>query len=145
MARMQQSRAGFWQRLHEQIDSLYNGTNIRARNFRWGLLALDSIAILYFLVASFFHYIDELHIIEEGIGIIYLLEFSSRLFISSRRLRDIFHPLGLADLIVIFSLDFYYWTPNHSISKPNIFLSFSLSGTRSSNLAPNNVFPPLFR
>jgi len=42
--------------------------------------------------------------VEEFIGIIYLLEFGARLFISRTRLRDIFHPAGLADLIVIASL-----------------------------------------
>jgi voltage-gated potassium channel len=104
MTHTQQPPAGFWQHLHEQIDTLYNGTSIRARNFRWGLLAFDGITILYFIAASFFHHVDDLHVVEECIGIIYLLEFSARLFISRTRLRDIFHPVGLADLIVITSL-----------------------------------------
>ncbi|MFT6142127.1 MAG: voltage-gated potassium channel [Marinobacter maritimus] len=34
-------------------------------------------------------------------GSIYLLEFCARLSIRKRRLREIFHALGLADLIVI--------------------------------------------
>ena len=104
MADTQQSPAGFWQRLHQQIDTLYNGLDTRARNFRWGLLVFDGITILYFVVASFLHHIDDLHVVEEGIGIIYLIEFSARLFISRTRLSDIFHPAGLADLIVIVSL-----------------------------------------
>ena len=41
MADMQQSRAGFWQRLHKQVDHLYHGASKRARLFRWGLLAFD--------------------------------------------------------------------------------------------------------
>jgi voltage-gated potassium channel len=43
-------------------------------------------------------------VVEEAIGIVYLLEFRARLFISTRRLRDIFNPVGLADLIVTASL-----------------------------------------
>lgn len=92
------------QQLHKQIDHLYNGSSRRARYFRWGLLGFDGITILYFVVASFYHHVDDLHVVEEGIGIIYLLELSARLFISKTRLRDIFHPVGLADLIVIASL-----------------------------------------
>jgi voltage-gated potassium channel len=104
MAHSQETPAGFWQRLHQLIDHLYNGTGKQSRIFRWGLLAFDGITILYFILASFFHHVDDLHLVEEAIGIIYLLEFSARLFISKTRLRDIFHPVGLADLIVIASL-----------------------------------------
>ncbi len=88
----------------KKIDSLYNGASKSARNFRWGLLAFDGITILYFIVASFFHYVDELHVVEEAIGIIYFIEFCARTFISKTRLHDIFHPVGIADLIVIASL-----------------------------------------
>jgi voltage-gated potassium channel len=96
--------SGFQYRLHARINELYNGTSQRSRNFRWSLLAFDSVTILYFLIASFFHHVDDLHVVEEAIGIIYLLEFSARLFISERRLHTIFNPVGLADLIVIASL-----------------------------------------
>jgi voltage-gated potassium channel len=95
---------GFRQKLYQRINHLYNGDSRCARNFRWSLLAFDAITIIYFVVASFYHHTDELHVIEEAIGIVYLVEFSARLFISRQRLRDIFHPAGLADLIVIASL-----------------------------------------
>jgi voltage-gated potassium channel len=104
MAQTQEARIGFWQRLHQRIDHLYNGTSARSRNFRWALLAFDGVTILYFVIASFFHHVDDLHVVEEAIGVAYLLEFSARLFISKKRLREIFHPVGLADLIVIASL-----------------------------------------
>ena len=104
MTKTQDADAGFWMRLQYQINQLYNGTNKRARTFRWALLAFDGITILYFVVASFFHHVDDLHIVEEAIGVIYLFELLARLFISKQRLRDIFHPVGLADLIVIASL-----------------------------------------
>lgn len=91
-------------RLLQKIDHLYRGHDRRANLFRWGLLAFDVSSILYFIAASFYHHVDDFHIIEEIIGIVYLLEFSARLFISKRRWNDIFHPAGLADIIVIFSL-----------------------------------------
>jgi len=98
------SNAGFRDRLYRRIDQLYNGDTPAARHFRWSLLAFDGITITYFIVASFLHHIDDLHAIEEAIGVIYLLEFMARLFISKQRLGDIFNPVGLADLIVIASL-----------------------------------------
>jgi len=96
--------AGFRQKLYQHIDHLYNGHSRRAHVFRWSLLVFDSLTILYFVVASFFHHIDELHVIEEAIGVAYLLEFLARLFINRQRLHMIFNPVGLADLIVIASL-----------------------------------------
>ena len=96
--------AGFRHRLHAEINALYHGASPRARYFRWSLLVFDCITILYFIVASFFHHVDDLHVVEEAIGIIYLLEFAARLFISTQRLRTVFNPVGLADLIVIASL-----------------------------------------
>lgn len=90
--------------LHSRIDDLYNGSSQGSRNFRWSLLTFDAITIFYFVVASFLHHVDDLHSVEETIGIIYLLEFMARLYISEQRLRDVFNPVGLADLIVIASL-----------------------------------------
>jgi len=104
MTQKKHSNNGFWRRLYKNIDHLYNGNSKHARNFRWGLLVFDVITILYFVVASFFHHVDDIHVIEEAIGILFLLEFIARTYISKTRIRDIFHPVGLADLIVIASL-----------------------------------------
>jgi voltage-gated potassium channel len=104
MTDMQTTTTGFRQKLYHYIDHLYHGHSRRAHIFRWALLAFDSLTILYFVIASFFHHIDELHVIEEAIGVAYLLEFLARLFISRQRLHTIFNPVGLADLIVIASL-----------------------------------------
>jgi voltage-gated potassium channel len=104
MDKTKKTSAGLRQTLDYHINELYNGVSRRSRYFRWSLLAFDSITILYFIIASFFHHIDDLHAVEEAIGIIYLLEFMARLFISRQRLHAIFNPVGLADLIVIASL-----------------------------------------
>ncbi|MDX1812016.1 MAG: ion transporter, partial [Gammaproteobacteria bacterium] len=99
-----QSKSGLLLLLHNKIDHLYNGSSKQARYFRWGLLAFDFITILYFVAASFFHHVDDIHLIEEAIGILFLIEFAARTFISKTKLRDIFHPVGLADIVVIASL-----------------------------------------
>ena len=104
MPNAEQINTSIAQRLQKKIDHLYNGASTQSRYFRWSLLAFDAITILYFILASFLHHVDDFHVVEEGIGIIYLIEFCARLYISKTRLRDIFHPVGMADLIVIASL-----------------------------------------
>jgi voltage-gated potassium channel len=99
-----QRKSGSWQLQRKRIEQLYHGNTRTSRVFRWSLLGFDVITISYFLVASFYHHIDELHIVEEAIGLVYLIELLARLFISKRRLYDILHPTGLADMIVIASL-----------------------------------------
>ncbi|MCB1749543.1 MAG: ion transporter [Gammaproteobacteria bacterium] len=90
--------------LYSRIDNLYHGSDTEAVRFRWGLLIFDVICILYFVVASFLHHVDDLHIVEETIGIIYLFEFAARFYVARERLRFLFNPVGLADLVVIMSL-----------------------------------------
>ena len=92
------------QNILQHINELYHGKSQRANVFRWALLGFDVLTILYFVAASFFHHTGKYHILEEAIGAIYLLELLARLSISNQRMRDIFHPAGLADLIVIISL-----------------------------------------
>jgi len=104
MSERQAVGGGFMQGLYLAIDGLYNGSGRRAQIFRWCLLAFDVLTVLYFIIASFFHHVDDLHVVEESIGIIFLLEYLARLYISRHRWRDIFNPVGLADLIVIASL-----------------------------------------
>ncbi len=87
-----------------RINELYNGSSPGARNFRWGLLAFDLITICYFVAITFFHDLGELHPVEVTIGILYFVEFCARIYISDTKWRDILHPVGLADLIVIASL-----------------------------------------
>ena len=55
-------------RLKNKLSALYFGNDRSARIFRWSLLAFDFITIVYFLVASFYHSIDSLHVVEEAIG-----------------------------------------------------------------------------
>ena len=91
-------------KLHSSINHLYNGSNRKSTVFRWALLGFDLATIAYFVIASFYHHIDDYHAVEEILGIIFMLEFAARLFISKERLKDIFNPVGLADIIVIVSL-----------------------------------------
>ena len=90
--------------LYKRLDQLYNGAGKRSNIFRISLLIIDVVCIVYFVAASFYHHVDDFHSIEVLIGIFYLIELMARLYISRARLHAILHPIGLADIIVIFSL-----------------------------------------
>jgi len=90
--------------MYKFLNNLYTGRGRTPTIYRWGLLAFDLLTICYFVVASFYHHLDTIHSIEEAIGVIYLLEFAARIYISKQRVRDIFNLYGIADLIVIVSL-----------------------------------------
>lgn len=92
------------QQLQVKIDYFYHGNSNAAKRFRWALLGFDALTIAYFVISSFFHFEAEFRALELFIGIFYLLEFCARALISRNRLRDIMHPVGLADIIVIASL-----------------------------------------
>ena len=88
----------------ERLERLYHGHSAAAHRFRWALIGFDLACIGYFVIASFVHHGHDLHLIEGLIGGIYLVEFAARLAISRSRLRDLMHPLTLADMVVIASL-----------------------------------------
>jgi voltage-gated potassium channel len=91
-------------RIYRKLEGLYHGNSRQANIFRLALLGFDVITVLYFIAASFFHHVDDFHIVEEAIGVVYLLELIARLTVTKQRLRELFNPVGLADLVVIVSL-----------------------------------------
>jgi len=104
MASNAKDELGFPARLRTGINDLYNGRGRRSDIFRWSLLAFDLLTVAYFVIASFYHHVDELHSVEVIIGVIFAVEMAARLYISKSRFRDAFGLTGLADLIVIVSL-----------------------------------------
>lgn len=91
-------------KLYNYLNDLYYGKGRGPDLFRWGLLSFDILTVFYFIAASFYHHVDDFHSIEGGIGVIYLLEFAARLYISKQRIRDLCNLVSIADLIVIVSL-----------------------------------------
>ncbi len=89
--------------LKQKIHELYEGDTALAHKFRYTLLALDLVAVLY-LVASTFYYGSQLtHILDIIFGAYLAVDYVARFWISNTRLRFILHPLNLADLIATLS------------------------------------------
>lgn len=91
-------------RPHERLRELYEGRSPRAVRFQTGLLFLDLVAIVFFIVTSFLHHSAPLYAIEIVLAVLLMFDYAARLAISDRRLHFVLHPVSLADLIVIVSL-----------------------------------------
>jgi voltage-gated potassium channel len=85
------------------LRELYQGRSRRAVAFRYGLLLFDLATIAYLVVSSFFHGESLLAVLDVVFGLIILLDFAARMWISEPPLRDLLHPVSLADLIAIVS------------------------------------------
>jgi len=90
--------------LQHHLQILYMGTHGAARSFRYGLLAFDVFILVFVIATSFVERGLWVDIVDALIGIVIVLDFSARLYISRTPFRDLLRPSGIADLIVIFSL-----------------------------------------
>ena len=85
------------------LRELYEGHSGRAVRFRYGLILFDFSTIIFVAVTSFVEGNRFLELADSAIGLIVLGDFLARLSLSQRRLYDLIHPLGLADIAVIVS------------------------------------------
>ena len=94
------SEGGFRDLLRE----LYTGRSERAHRFRYALLGVDLLIVGFVVVSSFFRGRAWTEALDPVLGTIILLDFVARLWITRRPLRELLHPITIADLIVIVSL-----------------------------------------
>lgn len=90
--------------LKNSLRELYHGGSAKAHRFRYVLIAFDLATITFLITSSFFTPSLITETIDVAIGIGILFDFSARIWISRSRFHDVFHPAGLADIIVIASL-----------------------------------------
>jgi voltage-gated potassium channel len=90
--------------LRARLRNLYDGGGTQAHVFRYALVAFDLFTVGFLIVSSFFRPSLTTETIDVVIGVGILLDFSARLWISKHRLRDLVHPAGIADIVVIGSL-----------------------------------------
>ena len=86
------------------IKELYEADSARAIGFRYGLIVFDVLVVVFLVVTSFIQRREWIEIADVGIGIFLVLDFAARLWISKTRLKELSHPAGIADVIVIISL-----------------------------------------
>ncbi len=86
------------------VRELYGADSARAVAFRYALLAFDVVTVLFLIGSSFTDHTPLVEAVDVVIGIGIVADFAARLWISERRLRDLVHPYGLVDIVVIVSL-----------------------------------------
>jgi voltage-gated potassium channel len=85
------------------LRKLYKGDTPAAVRFRYGLLGLDIITVLFIVVTSFLPRSKAVESLDIVFGILILADFSARLAVSRRPLREFAHPATWADIVVIIS------------------------------------------
>lgn len=75
-----------------------------AKQFRYGLLALDAVSIGWIVYASFLPLSALVLTVDVALGLVLLAEFAARTAAAKRPWRQMLRPLELADLIGIMSL-----------------------------------------
>ncbi|MBK1635085.1 ion channel [Rhodovulum adriaticum] len=90
--------------LQRQVRLLYTGRSKRARRFRYGLIGFDALTILYFIVTASLPVSAWMTGLNAALGLLILLDFTARLWISENRRRELTQVYTLADLAVVGSL-----------------------------------------
>lgn len=90
--------------MKDYLRGLFEGESRTAIRFRYALLIFDILTISFLVFTSFLPRGDLVEALDIVIGLVILLEVAARIWISRDRWRDLMHPYGLADIIVIVSL-----------------------------------------
>jgi len=85
------------------LRKLYKGDTPAAVRFRYGLLGLDIMTVLFIVVTSFLPRSKAVESLDIVFGVLILADFSARLAVSRRPLREFAHPATWADIVVIIS------------------------------------------
>jgi voltage-gated potassium channel len=87
----------------EQLSRLYFGNSRVAQQFRYGLLVFDAVTIAFIVGTSFLPRTTWLEWLDVFFGLMILIDFSARLFVSPRPVREFAHPATWADMAAIVS------------------------------------------
>jgi voltage-gated potassium channel len=101
--RSNRSEAAARHHLRVRLRELYHGSSPRAVHFRYGLLVFDLVTIGFVIASSFFFGSPVVEALDVVFGLLILADVGARLLISRSSLNELVHPLGIADIIVIFS------------------------------------------
>lgn len=82
---------------------LYEGDTPRGRAFCYGLMLFDLATVLFIVVTSFMPRHPIVEAIDMVLGVLLLLDFSARMWLSRARLQELSHPATWADIIAIAS------------------------------------------
>lgn len=85
------------------IKELYESDTPRAHRFRYVLLSLDVVTLLFLIVSTFFHGNDFIELIDIIFGLYVAIDYGARFAISPKKVSFTISPLNIFDLAVILS------------------------------------------
>lgn len=91
-------------RLKQKLRNLYTGSSQAATNFRYGLIVFDLATIAFFVVTAPDFPTPFILAVDFVLGLVILADFLARLWIAPARLRMLYQPYTLADILVILTL-----------------------------------------
>lgn len=91
------------QRLRTRLRDLYDGESADAHRFRYGLLILDAVSIVFIVATSFIPGTPWVEVADVGFGLVFLADFLARLSIARKPWREFLHPVTWADVVSIVS------------------------------------------
>jgi len=80
---------------------LYFRDTPRAVRYRYGLLALDAVTLVFIIATSFIERTTAVEVADTLLGLVLLAEFGLRLRASPRPWRELAHPATIADAVAI--------------------------------------------
>jgi voltage-gated potassium channel len=89
--------------LNSRIRQLYEGETLVGVRFRYGLLVLDIVTVLFIVATSFLPRNKAIETLDIVFGILILADFSARLIISRQPLQDFTRLSTWTDIVVIIS------------------------------------------
>src|SRR6478609_9570151 len=85
------------------LRALYRGDTRRAHRFQYGLIAFDSLTVVFIVFTSFLPRTDVLEAFDVLFGLVILADVAARITISRRRWKEVLHPITLVDFLVVVS------------------------------------------
>lgn len=87
----------------ENLTELYKGESPRAHRFRYGLLVFDITAIAFVIATSFTNHGMTVEVIDALFGLVILVDFCARIWISTNRLKFLTRPFTIAEVAALIS------------------------------------------
>ena len=89
--------------LKQKIQNLYDGDGVWAHRFRYALLGMDVVTLLFLVFSSFYYGHPAVDLLEWVFGIYILFEFLARLYIAPVSFSFLTKPYSIVDMLVIIS------------------------------------------
>lgn len=90
--------------LKHTLEELYHKDTKRAVAFRYGLLLLDIVFMVFIVASSFFYGHGAFEVCDVIFGIIFLLEIAARFYANPHRMAYLVSISGVVDMVVVVSL-----------------------------------------